>query len=261
MAAQLAVGFKVPFTIGGFVDAQGNAAQVDATTPTLAMKQGDFNFPGVAANTIYDPATTRLVNGVWMRDPFPGNVIPSARFDPVARNVLQYDPWVAPNREGTYNAAGPSGNLLADEFAKVFLDDYNLRLDHQFSAAFKIYGSYTENRQSGFGRPINIRQDRPEYQFNLACAREFEAETFRLRNLEGVWQRVATVALPVCIAAGIPGPNENHCLSNVARGLAEESGFEFRTVADATHFLQMERPRQCAAIVDAFVTRVLSTRG
>jgi hypothetical protein len=106
-----------------------------------------------------------------------------------------------------------------------------------------------------------LRQDRPEYQFNLACAREFEAETFRLRNLEGVWQRVATVALPVCIAAGIPGPNENHCLSNVARGLAEESGFEFRTVADATHFLQMERPRQCAAIVDAFVTRVLSTRG
>jgi hypothetical protein len=98
-----------------------------------------------------------------MRDPFPGNRVPLNRFDPVARNVLQYDPWVAPNREGTYNALGPSGNLLADEFAKVFFDDYNLRLDHQFSAAFKIYGSYTENRSSGFGRPINIREDRPEF--------------------------------------------------------------------------------------------------
>ncbi len=45
-------------------------AQVQATTPTLAMKQGDFNFPGVAnPNQIFDPATTRLVNGQWQRDP------------------------------------------------------------------------------------------------------------------------------------------------------------------------------------------------
>src|SRR5262249_40970176 len=105
-----------------------------------------------------------------------------------------------------------------------------------------------------------LRWDRPEQHYALACAREFEAETFRLRNLEGAWQRVATVTLPVCIVAGIPGPDENRCPSNVARSLAEDSGFEFRTVADATHFLQMERPRQCAAIVDGFATRVLSNR-
>jgi hypothetical protein len=138
-------------------------AQVDATTPTLAMKQGDFNFPVANRNTIFDPATTRQVNGVWQRDPFPGNVVPQGRFDPVARNVLGFEPWVLPNREGTYNALGPNGNLLADEFANVFFDDWNLRLDHQFSASFKIYGSWTENRQNGRGRPINIREDRPEF--------------------------------------------------------------------------------------------------
>ncbi|MBI3682113.1 MAG: TonB-dependent receptor [Acidobacteria bacterium] len=138
-------------------------AQVDATTPTLGMKQGDFNFPGVAANPIFDPASTRLVNGNWQRDAFAGNRIPLSRFDPVAQKVLSFDPWVLPNREGTYNALGPNGNLLADEFAKVFFDDYNVRLDHQFSSAFKIYGSYTENRQSGFGRPINVRYERPEF--------------------------------------------------------------------------------------------------
>jgi hypothetical protein len=138
-------------------------AQVDATTPTPAMKQGDFNFPGVVSNPIYDPATTRFVDGVWMRDPFPGNRVPLSRFDPVARKILEFDPWVAPNREGTYNSLGPNGNLLADEFARVFFDDFNLRLDHQFNPTFKIYGSYTENRQSGFGRPINVRTDRPEF--------------------------------------------------------------------------------------------------
>ncbi len=138
-------------------------AQVDATTPTASMKAGDFNFPGVAANQIFDPASTRQVNGSWLRDPFPGNQVPQTRFDPVARNVLGFNPWVDPNRAGTYNSQGPSGNLLANEFARTFFDDYNVRLDHQFSQNFKIYGSWTENRQTGFGRPINIRADRPEF--------------------------------------------------------------------------------------------------
>ena len=137
-------------------------AQVVATTPTAAMRQGDFNFPGVASlNAIYDPSTTRRnADGTWSRDIFPGNRVPSARIDPVARKLLEFDPWVQPNQPGTFNALGPVGNLLADELALVFFNDYNLRIDHQFSTAFKIYGSYTDNAQSGYGRPINIRSDR-----------------------------------------------------------------------------------------------------
>jgi hypothetical protein len=127
------------------------------------MKAGNFNFPGVTANQIFDPATTRFVNGQWLRDPFPGNIIPANRIDPVARKVLEFDPWRQPNRAGTYNALGTNGNYLADEFARVFLDDYNLRLDHQFSTNFKIYYSWTDNRYSGFARPWNIRYDRPEF--------------------------------------------------------------------------------------------------
>src|SRR5215813_12193357 len=40
---------------------------------------------------------------------------------------------------------------------------YNLRLDHQFSTAFRIYGSYTQNNQSGFNRPINIKAENAEF--------------------------------------------------------------------------------------------------
>lgn len=140
-------------------------AQVTAVTPSLAMRQGDFQFPGVASvNQIFDPASTRRnPDGTWSRDPFPGNRVPTARFDPVARKILDLDPWVQPNQAGSFNATGPSANLLANELALVFLDDYNVRMDHQFSSAFKIYGSYTDNRQSGYGRPINIRYDRAEF--------------------------------------------------------------------------------------------------
>ncbi len=139
-------------------------AQVDATVPSPEMKAGNFNFPGVAnSNLIYDPATTRLVGGNWMRDPFPGNVIPTNRFDPVAQKVLAADPWQAPSRPGTYNAAGPNGNYLANEFARTYLPDYNLRLDHQFNSDFKMYFSWTDNQYSGYQRPWNIKPDKPEY--------------------------------------------------------------------------------------------------
>ncbi len=136
-------------------------AQVDSSVPSLAMRAGDFNFPG--ANAIYDPATTRQAGGAWARDIFPGNVVPRSRIDPVAAKVLEFDPWRQPNRAGSFTSTGAASNYLADEFAKVFLDDYNLRLDHQFNPNFKIYYSWTDNRYSGFGRPWNIRDERPEF--------------------------------------------------------------------------------------------------
>jgi hypothetical protein len=129
-------------------------AQFVETTPTPEMLGGNFNFPGVTANPIFDPATTRQnADGTWARTPFAGNVVPLNRFDPVASKILSYRPWVVPNRVGGFNTTGPTSNYLADEFARVFFDDFNLRMDHQFSSAFKLYGSYTSNHQSGFQRP------------------------------------------------------------------------------------------------------------
>ena len=41
---------------------------------------------------IYDPNTGRDVNGVWTRDPFPGNSIPADRINATARAIMQYYP-------------------------------------------------------------------------------------------------------------------------------------------------------------------------
>src|SRR5688500_13502041 len=114
-------------------------AQFTETTPTPEMLGGNFNFPGVTANPIFDPATTRQnPDGTWARDPFVGNVVPLNRFDPVATKLLSYRPFVLPNRPGSFNTTGPTSNYLADEFARVFFDDFNLRMDHQVSTALKF---------------------------------------------------------------------------------------------------------------------------
>jgi len=70
------------------------------TMPTVAMKAGNFsqaltgralgtnpNGSAIAENMIFDPNTDQTVNGQITRTPFPGNIIPSTRFDPVALKI------------------------------------------------------------------------------------------------------------------------------------------------------------------------------
>ena len=63
-----------------------------SSVPTAKMRTGDFSELLANGVQIFDPRTARLVNGVVMRDPFPGNIIPADRINPVARNVLGYFP-------------------------------------------------------------------------------------------------------------------------------------------------------------------------
>src|SRR5205085_3349981 len=91
------------FNYEGYKEATPNPATF--TVPDDAQLRGDFSNLRDAAGrliTIYDPATGRLVNGQWVRDPFPGNVIPANRIDPMAQRLSQY--FLQPN------ASAPSGS-------------------------------------------------------------------------------------------------------------------------------------------------------
>ncbi len=83
----------------------GNPAYF-ATVPTTAERQGNFSAL-LALNTastnyaIYDPATGVASGSQVARTPFPNNVIPSARLNPVALNYLKYYPL--PNTPGQAN--------------------------------------------------------------------------------------------------------------------------------------------------------------
>jgi hypothetical protein len=75
------------------------------TVPTAAYRAGNFataQLPAVIgtdplgrsinAGQIYDPNTTRTVNGQSVRDPFPANAIPAARFDPLSVKIQSLIP-------------------------------------------------------------------------------------------------------------------------------------------------------------------------
>ena len=98
----------------------------------------------------------------------------------MARKVLGINPWADPNQAGSYNAAGPSANFDYDEFSPTYFKDHNLRIDHQFSANVKIYGSYTVNYQSGYGRPRNVTI--PDFDAIEGNYQPFEQHNISLRN-------------------------------------------------------------------------------
>jgi len=113
-----------------------------ATLPDPRHLTGDFSNARLADNrlvTVYDPASvTANPAGGFLRTAFPGNVIPGARIDPVARNVSRLFP--APTASGTplgaVNYTRTAGNVVPK-------DSYSLRGDHNFTAANRIFARYS----------------------------------------------------------------------------------------------------------------------
>ena len=78
--------------------------------------------------------------------------------DPVARKIIDIDPWVSPNRVTTPNANGPVENITYGEKARVFNEMYSVRIDHQIRENLKLNGTWSYNHGNGAGRPPrNIR--------------------------------------------------------------------------------------------------------
>ncbi len=107
-----------------------------------------------SCGTILDPATTRLlvtgqrdritnlsarVTG-YERDPFPGNIIPVKRIDPVAAALLKLYP-VPTNLTSIYN------NYTTNAYSRTDATQFDARIDHHMSDRNQVFArfSYTSN--------------------------------------------------------------------------------------------------------------------
>ena len=114
------------------------------TVPTEKMRNGDFSelLALGPQYQIYDPATIRphpTQAGRFTRDPFPGNVIPQNRIDPIARKILDFYPL--PNQPGTADGANNYANPTA--LAHETYYTATTRVDHSLSDRHRIYGRYS----------------------------------------------------------------------------------------------------------------------
>lgn len=80
---------------------------------------------------VFDPNSTALVNGSQVRTPFPNNVIPLARFDPVALAIQKMLPL--PNVPGLINNYNIPGYVNFQHTTS-----YSWKLDHSISPTAKL---------------------------------------------------------------------------------------------------------------------------
>ncbi len=116
------------------------------TVPTVAQRAGDFsqtfNQDGSLA-TIFDPFSTTLVNGQYVRSAFPGNMIPMRLLNPVALKLMNYYP--APNRPGN-NLTGVD-NFAGTAGLPTNSDQYTIKVDENISEKQNFYARWSQKRQ------------------------------------------------------------------------------------------------------------------
>jgi hypothetical protein len=125
------------------------------TVPTDLMRRGDFSqLRDVNGNAIpiFDPTTTRAnpSGSGFIRDQFPGNVIPTARFDTVSVNMLRFYPTA--NRAPS-NTFTQSNNWIGQVSEKRNMQQWTVKGDHRFTERnnFQVrYSYYTHFNDNGY---------------------------------------------------------------------------------------------------------------
>ena len=122
--------------------------RADSTTtsvPTAVERSGDFSQTRNASGqmmVMYDPITTRPnpSGSGFIRDPFAGNKIPSARFDPVALNVAKYYPL--PNTAPT-GLTNNQNNFATSGSKPLDMTQSDYRVDQVISPTQRFFARYS----------------------------------------------------------------------------------------------------------------------
>jgi hypothetical protein len=136
------------FDYGGLQETRG--LSFVNTVPTARTRIGDFSDyrdPRGNLIVIYDPLSTRLnpnfnpslpvsaSNPQFLRDPFPGNIIPAERINAVGRNVASIYPL--PNQPGNFDNYLSTADRVTDD------NTYTGRVDHKFSDRDSFFARFT----------------------------------------------------------------------------------------------------------------------
>ncbi|MEZ5398544.1 MAG: TonB-dependent receptor [Bryobacteraceae bacterium] len=102
-----------------------------STVPTEAVANGDFN----GIRPVYDPATTVGTATSFTRQPFPGNIVPKNRWDPLAPKILALYPKAT--------GAGIVNNYFFAPSESNDVNSYDIKGDHNLSDTSRFSVRYS----------------------------------------------------------------------------------------------------------------------
>jgi pimeloyl-ACP methyl ester carboxylesterase len=98
-----------------------------------------------------------------------------------------------------------------------------------------------------------LRHDHASGDWILACPREYEAHVFSTNADPQLWLKMANCPVPVKLICGDPTLEEVGPPALIGRAMAEELGLPYEAINGTSHFLQIERPEECASAVESFL--------
>ncbi len=169
---------KTFFWIAAEAYRQNQTSSTSVSVPTAAERLGDFSqskYSNGSQQTIYDVGTTVLSsNGTYTRQPFPGNVIPTNRINPIGIKLASYFPL--PNQPTNYYGQ-TNFAITTPQYDRA--DQMDFKVDEEFtsrwhgSLSYLHYGSrepsypYFENiaspNQSMLVRHVDATQANTTY--------------------------------------------------------------------------------------------------
>jgi hypothetical protein len=143
------------------------------TMPINAFKNGDFSsqLGGVVGTDalgrpilggqIYDPFSTRTITAGqvdpvtgrtaaasgYIRDPFLGNIIPSARWDAISKDILNGHFWPSADSNALAN------NFTRSAAAAAHSNEYSIRIDHNISDTSRLFARWSQKFESKVNVP------------------------------------------------------------------------------------------------------------
>lgn len=210
------------FWFGGFQQHYEKLSEtVIVTVPSAEMYAGNFSFGGRGL-PIYNPFTTRLNGATWTRDPFPGNVIPSSLFDPVAKKVIDLKPWRTASDAGAIQPTGPINNLTYNAGGAYNFQRFDAKIDHQFNINHRLFGRYSRVRHRSEERPVRELTEvlygnvyvKPLDQHNAVLSDTYTFNPTTINEMRLGFNRRVNIAIPASAGQGwaaklgIPGVSD-----------------------------------------------------
>ncbi len=126
------------------MDHEGNTNNV--TVPPNPWRTGDFS---TASTIIYDPNTGNPLDGTG-RTPFPGNMIPGNRINPISASIM----GLVPGTNESFNIANPSNNYFALLPYQRTTDSFDVKIDDNITDKDRLSGRFSFSRPVIFQAPL-----------------------------------------------------------------------------------------------------------
>jgi hypothetical protein len=138
------------FNAGGFrIISSASPEYQNKTYPTMANRAGDFSSllkVDAVRYQVYDPLSVRTDParaGHYIRDPIPGNILPTSRMVNPTYDFYKKLP-AAPNRDPLDPRQEPTNNYLASDMPQnPNYDVYGARMDYHHSSKHRFFVRYT----------------------------------------------------------------------------------------------------------------------